>query len=112
MDVTFSETEYFFHMNPSTSGPQGELQYDAYNWIDLQFDSGEGNTEQQQPASGEEMETSTCTISNAGEGNTKPSSRTRATGNAGKEDIEYCCNPFLGPHKIYIKIYSQRRLEK
>ena len=26
-----------------------------------------------------------------------------------------CCNPFLGPHKIYIKniyIYSQRRLEK
>ena len=23
-----------------------------------------------------------------------------------------CCNPFLGPHKIYIKIYSQRGLEK
>jgi len=23
-----------------------------------------------------------------------------------------CCNPFLGPHKIYIKIYSQRRIEK
>jgi len=35
------------------------------------------------------METSTRTISNAGEGNTEPSSRTRATGSAGKEDIEY-----------------------
>ena len=45
MDVTLSETEYFFHMNPSTSSPQGELQYDAYNWIDLQSDSGEGNTD-------------------------------------------------------------------
>jgi hypothetical protein len=25
---------------------------------------------------------------------------------------EDCCNPFLGPHKMYIKIYSQRRLGK
>jgi hypothetical protein len=31
-----------------------------------------------------------------------------------KKKIIYtsCCNPFLGPHKIYIKIYSQMRLEK
>jgi hypothetical protein len=99
MDVTFSETKYFFHMNPSSSSPQGELQYDAYNWIDLQSDSGEGNTdsgkgniEQQQSALGEEMETTTSTISNAGEGNTEPSSRTCATGGAGKEDIEYNAN--------------------
>jgi hypothetical protein len=36
MDVTFSETEYFFGLDQSTSSPQGEqLQQDAYNWIDL-----------------------------------------------------------------------------
>jgi len=96
MDVTFSETEYFFYMNPSSSSLQGELQYDAYTWIDHQSDSGEGNTdsgegntEQQQSASGEEMETSTRTISNAGEGNIEPNSKTCVTGSAGKEDIEY-----------------------
>ena len=36
MDVTFSETKYFFGLDQSTSSPQGEqLQQDAYNWIDL-----------------------------------------------------------------------------
>lgn len=35
MDVTFSETEYFFQTAQSTSSPQGERQYDAYNWIDI-----------------------------------------------------------------------------
>jgi len=29
-----------------------------------------------------------------------------------KKMTGYCCNPFLGPRKIYIKIYSQRRLGK
>jgi len=33
-------------------------------------------------------------------------------GEAWKHFNSVCCNPFLGPHKIYIKIYSQRSLEK
>lgn len=54
MDVTFSETEYFFK-HPSSSSPQGEMENDAYNWIDLPQPSEQPDAGEEHPSSsGEE----------------------------------------------------------
>ncbi|XP_073265279.1 uncharacterized protein [Populus alba] len=84
------------------------------------MDSGEGNTEQQQSTSEEEMKTSTHTISNVGEKNTEPSSRTCATGNSGKENKEYNAHGISDAEEEYMheeitlsspQIYVQDRLD-
>ena len=72
MDVTFSETECFFLKHPSSSSPQGEMENDAYNWIDLPQPYEQPDAGEEHPSSsGEEVELITTgegiELSNEGE---------------------------------------------